>query len=154
MVLSQKAAQIAGLTVLERLIAPPARRAPPAAVRPDVAPAAQPAVQTSPAEAPVDATPLFITEVADKEAKRYRATAADGSLVYAGFYSDGRVRLATPEGKRYSGFIVDEKAVMADLHEDVSFEMVLTSGAADKILMLTMDAGPYDGQRLLLETLG
>lgn len=139
MVLTQKAAQIAGLTVLERLIAPPAQ----AKAEP------QPVLEP---EAPAQ-TPPFITEVADKDARRYRATAADGTPVYAGFYSDGRVRLATPEGKRYSGFIVDEKAVMADLHEDVSFEMVLTAGAADKLLMISMDAGPYDGQRLLLETL-
>lgn len=139
MILTQKAAQIAGLTVLERLIAPAA----PAKV------VTQPVFEP---EAPAQ-TPPFITEVADKDARRYRTTAADGTPVYAGFYSDGRVRLATPEGKRYSGFIVDEKAVMADLHEDVSFEMVLTGGAADQVLMVAMDAGPYGGQRLLLETL-
>jgi hypothetical protein len=151
MVLTQKAAQIAGLTVLERLIAPASQaQAGISSERPAAASVPEDVLLPGVAS---DVTPPFITEVADKDARRYRTTAADGTRVYAGFYSDGRVRLATPEGKRYSGFIVDEKAVMADLHEDVSFEMVLTSGAADKILMVSMDAGPYGGQRLLLETL-
>ena len=143
MVLSQKAAVIAGLTVLDRLLAPSAAAAPP-----QQPPPAEP-VPPPPVREPAagdDIAPAFILEVADNGARRYRDAA---STLYAGFYSDGRVRIATAEGKRYSGILVNEMAVMADLYADVSFEMLVAH--TGNSVTLDMDGGPYDGQKLHLE---
>ena len=95
--------------------------------------------------------PNFITEVADANARRYRVCTSSGPL-YAGFYSDGRIRLAAADGRRFSGVAVENKAVMAALHDDVSFEMEMVlagSGASLKI-----SGGPYDGQTLQGEAIG
>lgn len=146
MVLSQKAAVIAGLTVLDRLLAPAGAAA---AVQHTPEPARvpePPAAQESHAAAD-DAAPAFILEVADNDARRYRDPDAG---LFAGFYSDGRVRVATVQGKRYSGILVNEKAVMADLHADVSFEMLVAHSGNS--VTLNMDGGPYDGSQIRLES--
>lgn len=143
MVLSQKAAVIAGLTVLDRMLAPPGVAALPQPVR---EPEPAPSVPEPQAAAVDDAAPGFILEVADNGARRFRD--ADASL-FAGFYSDGRVRIANAQGNRYSGILIDDKAVMADLHADVSFEM-LVAHAGDGVT-LNIDGGPYDGLHLRLE---
>lgn len=144
MVLSQKAAVIAGLTVLDRMLGSPGASAPPQPAREPER--AAPSVPESEAPAIDDAAPAFILEVADNGARRYRDT--DASL-FAGFYSDGRVRIANSHGNRYSGILIDDKAVMADLHADVSFEM-LVAHARDGVT-LNIDGGPYDGLHLRLE---
>ncbi len=109
----------------------------------------QPAVR--PASDPV--VPPFISEVADGAAHYHRARMAKNDYLFVGFYSDGRVRMATPQGRRFSGIMVDQRAVMADLREDVSFEVgVAVHVHADNLLMLEMDGGPYDGQTLQCET--
>ncbi len=95
-----------------------------------------------------EALPAFITEIADNDARRYRLRTQSGPL-YAGFYSDGRVRLATLDGCRYSGVAVDKKVVMAALRDDVSFEMVMATSDSD--LSLEISGGPYDGQTLHCE---
>jgi hypothetical protein len=95
-----------------------------------------------------DEVPQFITEVVDDGARAYRLRTA-GGVLFAGFYSDGRVRLATPQGKRFSGIVVAQKAVVADLSADVSFEMEILVG--DSQTALTMSGGPYDGQTLVCE---
>lgn len=138
--LGRKAAEIAGLLVISRLLESPA------AARPGVRPAEVPAAQEVPE------TPSFITEVVDKNARLCRGKTAGGQWLYAAFFTDGRVRLATGDTKRFSGFTIDRKAVMADLHEDVSFEMLVDelSGTGAE---LTMDGGPFDGQTILCEAL-
>lgn len=141
MVLTSKAAQVAGLAVISRLLAP---EEPPQ-------PARAKDVQM-PFEMPV--TPSFITEIVDAHAHFHRAQLSDGNYLFVGFYSDGRVRLGTPEGRRFSGIMMEQRAVIADLREDVSFEMGIAVHAhADNLLMLEMDGGPWDGQTLQCETL-
>ena len=94
--------------------------------------------------------PAFIAEVSDNTARRYRLRTSHG-VVYAGFYSDGRVRLATSSGARFSGVVVDNKAVLAALRDDVSFEMQMTGEDPD--LSVTISGGPYDGQTVHCEPL-
>lgn len=134
--LSQKVAQIAGLAVIARLLDES---------HGDERPAVSPA---PPAVAPP--FPQFIVEVADNEAGRYRARTGAQSFLFAGFYSDGRVRLATSDGKRYSGVMVNQTAVMADLRDDISFELRLGGGTGDTMTM-TMDGGPFANEQLLCE---
>ncbi len=143
MVLTSKAAEVAGLAVISRLLADsrpamPARRAE--------------AIPSLPFQMPV--TPAFITEIVDAQAHFHRAQLSDGSYLFAGFYSDGRVRLANPEGRRFSGIMMEQRAVIADLREDVSFEMgVAVHAHAANLVMLEMDGGPWDGQTLQCETI-
>ena len=147
MVLTQQAAEIAGLAVISRLLEPPRPKWGAAPRKRTLPKAPPPAVRPEP-----PALPPFISEVVDADAHRYRARLNDGSYVFCGFYSDGRVRMATATGKRISGIMVEQKAVMADLHEDSSFEMnVAVHAHAGDQMMLTMDGGPFDGQELLCE---
>lgn len=132
-VLGQIALEITALVLLLRVVAP---RAKPRDTVPDVP------------RAPF--LPAFITEVVDSGSRRYRLCAANG-LLFAGFYSDGRVRLATAHGKRFSGVVVAQKAVVADLSDDISFEMEIQSQGAE--LFVRMSGGPYDGQTLRCEQL-
>jgi len=90
--------------------------------------------------------PEFITEVSDPNAHRYRLP-AKGEEFFAGFYTDGRVRLATPEGKRFSGIVVDRKAVVADLGSDDSFEMEILGDAGGGMTLRVL-GGPLDGQTI------
>ena len=143
MVLTSKAAQVAGLAVVSRLLE---RDEPPV-------PAAR-AVAAQPQPFAFPLTPSFITEVVDADAHLHRAQLPDGTYLFAGFYSDGRVRLATPEGRRFSGIMMEQRAVIADLREDVSFEMgVAVHAHAGDLVMLEMDGGPWDGQTLQCETI-
>ena len=109
-------------------------------------------IDSAQAETPRRETiPNFITEIADADARRYRVPTSSGPL-YAGFYSDGRVRIAAPGGRRFSGVAVENKAVMAALRDDVSFDIEMIpagSGASLKI-----SGGPYDGQTLHGEAIG
>lgn len=141
-VLSQKVAQIAGLTVIDRLLEQPNRKPP------------RIAAATPPAPAPETAPPVpqFITEVADNEAGRYRIRTGAQSFLFAGFFSDGRVRLATSDGKRYSGVMVNETAVMADLRDDISFELSVSERAGEP-MTITMDGGPFANEHLICEKL-
>jgi len=97
------------------------------------------------------AMPAFINEVADGGARRYHVRIASHDL-YAGFYSDGRVRLATSSGRRFSGVMVAKKAVMADLGADDSFEMDVVDDAGG-CPVVEMNGGPFDGHRLAFEIL-
>ena len=95
-----------------------------------------------------ESLPAFITEVSDNAARRYRLATPNG-LLYAGFYSDGRVRLAAPSGARFSGVVVDNKVVVAALRDDVSFEMQMEG--TDPDLSVRINGGPFDGETLLCE---
>lgn len=128
--LSRKAAEIAGLLVVSRLLEQPG------------------SIQPKPAPP----LPEFIAEVVDLTARLYRGKTGGGAWLFAAFFSDGRVRLATENAKRFSGFTIDRKAVMADLHEDVSFEM-LVDETADTKVELKMDGGPFDGQTICCEAI-
>ena len=135
MVLTRKAAEVAGLAVLTRLLEEPAR--PPTPV----------------IRGTVTATPPFISEIVDNGAALWRASVGSSAELFAGFYSDGRVRLATAEGRRFSGILMERRAVIADLREDDSFEMRIVAGAPkETTLILEMDGGPWDGQTLQCET--
>jgi len=135
-VLGQIALELSALVVLLRLLATP-----------------RPKVHDDSAQSPAvkaPAIPTFITEVVDSGARRYRLLSAGGFL-FAGFYSDGRVRLATPRGRRFSGVVVAQRAIVADLRADVSFEMEILSQGSQ--VSVRMNGGPYDGQTLRCERL-
>ena len=147
MVLTRKAAEVAGLAVISRLLEEPRQATSRAPVRRTEA-----IVPRALFEMP--STPAFISEIVDADAHYHRAQLPGGSYLFVGFYSDGRVRLATPEGGRLSGIMMGQRAVIADLREDVSFEMGIAVHAhADDLLMLEMDGGPWDGQTLQCETI-
>ena len=135
-------AQIAGLTVIDRLLEQPNRK-PPAVAPEETHESAPP---------PLPPVPQFITEVADSQARRYRIPTGANSCLFAGFFSDGRVRLATSDGKRYSGVMVNETAVMADLRDDISFELRVTDDTGERMTM-TMDGGPFANEHLVCEKL-
>ncbi len=59
-------------------------------------------------------TPEFISEIADRDARHYRAS-MDDQAVHVGLYSDGRVRMVDETGARYSGRRIDEHS--AQVHE-------------------------------------
>ena len=163
--LTRKAAEVAGLAAISRLLEEPHLSRPQfdrrsrnslekLLVQDEPAMPARPAkdIPSLPFEMPV--TPPFITEIVDAQANFHRAQLSDGSYLFVGFYSDGRVRLATPQGRRFSGIMTEQCAVIADLREDVSFEMgVAVHVHADNLVMLEMDGGPWDGQTLQCETL-
>lgn len=152
MVLTRKAAEVAGLAMFLRLIERPKAAGEAPATEP-VAQAQAPVVPPADQSGGGPALPPFISEVADGDARYHRARMAQDDYLFVGFYSDGRVRMATPQGRRFSGIMVDQRAVMADLREDVSFEVgVAVHVHADDLLMLEMDGGPYDGQTLQCET--
>lgn len=132
-ILSQIALEITAVFLLLRVVAPRAK--PRDAVL---------------AEPPKAFVPSFITAVVDSGSRRYRLYTAKG-LLFAGFYSDGRVRLATAQGKRFSGVVVAQKAVLADLSDDISFEMEIQARGSH--LWVRMSGGPYDGQTLRCEQL-
>src|SRR5947209_3924254 len=97
MVLTRKAAEVAGLAFVSRVLDSAGhmpRKRPflprPAASKPFAFPA----------------LPPFISDIADDDARYHRAQLAAGGYLFAGFYSDGRVRLATPEGRRFSGIMM------------------------------------------------
>ena len=154
MVVTQKAAEVAALLLVSRLLRTRTTEGAPSPVRGRAMPARPPDARPRTASQELPPLPAFISEVADGTAHYHRAHLPGDKYLFVGFYGDGRVRMATPQGRRFSGIMVEQRAVMADLNEDVSFEVgVAVHAHADDLLMLEMDGGPYDGQTLQCETL-
>ncbi|GAC1659392.1 MAG: hypothetical protein NVS9B12_12460 [Vulcanimicrobiaceae bacterium] len=137
MVLTQKAAAVAGLVVVSRLMDPPGpyraenTKSPPAG------------------DLEIPPVPVFLSDVAGPLNVYFRALLNDGNYLFTAFYSDGRVRLAMAPDRRFSGVVIKQKALIADLREDSSFEMLISGDVqSDDVVTLNMDGGPFEGQTL------
>lgn len=93
----------------------------------------------------------FITESADEGARYYR-TADDDVEVLAGFYSDGRVRLADAQNRRFAGMLQAGHADMLELDSNQWSELFVRVTPAGRV-QLELRGGPYDARVLTCETL-
>jgi hypothetical protein len=117
--------------------------------RPAPQPAPEPAAQTPAADSappqPVD----FIAEPDDVGARYYRAVSEDAELL-AGFYSDGRIRLADAQNHRFAGLVQAGHADLLELDNNQWSEVFVRS-APDGTMQLELRGGPYDARVLTCE---
>lgn len=98
----------------------------------------------APAQETVDALG-FITEAGDSDARYYRASDALGEVL-AGFFGDGRVRLA--DGMhRFAGVVQNGHADVLDLTHNTWSE-VFVRVTPDGGVQLEVRGGPYDARVL------
>ena len=112
-------------------------------------PAPEPSAQTPPdqptATEPVD----FIDEPGDAGARYYRAV-SEGVELLAGFYSDGRIRLADSQNHRFAGLLQASHADLLEL-DDNQWSEVFVRSAPDGTMQLELRGGPYDARVLTCE---
>lgn len=91
----------------------------------------------------------FIAEPADEGARYYRAR-AEGVELVAGFYSDGRVRLADSQNHRFAGLLQGGRADLLELDNSLWSEAFvrITPGGS---MQLELRGGPYDARVLACE---
>jgi hypothetical protein len=120
---------------------------------------------TPPSEKPVAETPAevasphhddvepleFIKEPADDGARYYRA-ADDSVIIIAGFYSDGRVRLADAQAHRFAGMLEGGRADIIDLRNNQWSEL-LVHVTPSGTMQLELRGGPHDAHVLTCDTL-
>lgn len=92
----------------------------------------------------------FIIETADVGARYYRAAGPDIELL-AGFYSDGRIRLADAQNRRFAGLIQSGHADLLDLGNNEWSEVFVRTTPAGT-MQLELRGGPYDTRVLTCET--
>lgn len=115
--------------------------------------AAMPPIESveTPAADAVSTKPMdFITESADPQAQYYRASADDVELI-AGFYSDGRVRLADAQLRRFAGLLQGGHADLLDLDNNQWSELFVRTTPAGT-MQLELRGGPYDARVLTCES--
>jgi hypothetical protein len=109
--------------------------------------------RSAPSQEAVDAL-SFITEAGDSNARYYRASDALGEVL-AGFFGDGRVRLA--DGMHhFAGMVQNGRADLLDL-TDNTWSEVFVRVTPEGTLQLELRGGPYDARVLTcrpLEALG
>jgi hypothetical protein len=93
----------------------------------------------------------FITESADANVRYYRAGSGEVELI-AGFYSDGRVRLADAQDRRFAGLVQAGHADLLDLDNNQWSELFVHTTPAGTI-QLELRGGPYDAHVLTCEPL-
>jgi hypothetical protein len=93
----------------------------------------------------------FITESADEGARYYRALSEDVELL-AGFYSDGRVRLADSQNRRFAGMLQGSHADLLEIDNNQWSEVFLRVTPTGR-MQLELRGGPYDARVLTCETL-
>lgn len=120
--------------------------------------AAAPGAPVDPAPNPDPQQPLlfpdpldFIEEPGDPSARYYHARSSDAELV-AGFYSDGRVRLADAHEHRLAGMLQNDRADMLDVANNTWSEMFLRMTPNGE-MQLELRGGPYDAQVLTCEAM-
>jgi hypothetical protein len=100
---------------------------------------------------PPSAEPMdFITESADDGARYYRAV-AQGLEVLAGFYSDGRVRLADSQNRRFAGMLQGSHADLLEIDTNQWSEVFLRVTPTGR-MQLELRGGPYDARVLTCES--
>lgn len=111
----------------------------------------EPAAQT-PAAEPVRTEPVnFIAEPGDAGARYYRAVSEGADLV-GGFYSDGRIRLADSQKRRFAGLLQGNHADLLELGDN-RWSEVFVRLAPDGTMQLEMRGGPYDARVLTCQPL-
>ncbi len=135
----------AGYVVMDRrgCAVPGDRAAPP--------PRPEPAPQTTPREQAQPRRSVFIIESADSGARYYRA-ADDAVDLVAGFYSDGRVRLADAKHRRFAGMLQGNHADLLELEGNQWSEVFVRTTPAGG-MQLELRGGPYDARVLTCEPL-
>ena len=93
----------------------------------------------------------FITEYADEGARYYRAV-GEGVELFAGLYSDGRLRLADRQDRRFAGLLQGAHADLLELDGNTWSEVFLRTTPTGA-MQLELRGGPYDGRVLLCEPL-
>jgi hypothetical protein len=93
----------------------------------------------------------FLFEIADEGANYYRASDATAELV-AGLYSDGRIRLADSDGRRFAGALIGGHADLLELQRNDWSEVFLRVTPTGR-MQLELRGGPYDGHVLTCEAL-
>ena len=116
------------------------------------APASPPAPSATPepAAAPVHGME-FLRESADEQARYLRARDENVEVLVA-FLSDGRLRVADAEQRRFAGMLQNEKADLIDLDAD-QWSSVYLRLAPDGTTQLEFHGGPYDARVLTCEAL-
>jgi hypothetical protein len=110
--------------------------------------------QPSEVEAPVqpqqETTPQdFLTESAGENARYYRAIDESGELL-AGFYGDGRVRLAD-DAHRLAGMVQNGRADLLEIADNTWSELFVRMTPEGK-LQLELRDGPYGGRVFTCES--
>ena len=93
----------------------------------------------------------FLRESAGDDARYYTASDDRGIEVLAGFYADGRVRLADGD-KRFAGMLENGHADLLDLANNAWSELFLSVTPAGR-MQLELRGGPYDAHVLTCEAL-
>lgn len=133
---------------------PPSAHADTPSAHADVPPCHAELVEARPSavEAAPPITPLdFLKEAGDAQARYYRASDEQGVEVLAGFYADGRVRLADAE-RRYAGMVVNGHADLLDIANNAWSELFLSVTPSGR-MQLELRGGPYDAHVLTCEAL-
>jgi hypothetical protein len=116
------------------------------------APAPEPAAPVKPWQPEREAGPQdFLFEIADEGANYYRASDATAELV-AGLYSDGRIRLADSDGRRFAGALIGGHADLLELQRNEWSEVFLRVTPTGR-MQLELRGGPYDAHVLTCEPL-
>lgn len=109
------------------------------------------ATATEPAREERVAKPMeFIRESADEGTRFYRALDETGEVL-AGFYADGRVRLA--DGRhRFAGMLQSGRADLLEIDNKQWSELFVRTTPTGR-MQLELRGGPYDARVLTCETL-
>jgi hypothetical protein len=91
----------------------------------------------------------FLTESAGENARYYRAIDESGELL-AGFYSDGRVRLAD-DAHRLAGMVQNGRADLLEIADNTWSELFVRMTPEGK-LQLELRDGPYGGRVFTCES--
>ncbi len=112
----------------------------------------EPAPQPPPARNPWEMPPRdFLAEISDEGANYYRAT--DGTMeLVAGLYSDGRIRLADGDGRRFAGALIGGHADILEVQHNDWSEVFLRVTPTGR-MQLELRGGPYDSHVLTCEPL-
>jgi hypothetical protein len=122
---------------------------------PPRAPQAKPAPAPKPATLAREAWEMkprdFLAEIIDEGANHYRAS--DGTVeLIAGLYSDGRIRLADQDGRRFAGALIGGHADLLELQRNEWSEVFLRVTPTGR-MQLELRGGPYDAHVLTCEPL-
>lgn len=146
-VLAEKALELSALALVVRAIAPGRAKSRNAAAEP----VPEPPRRTVASEAAAAPSALeFITEGDGDGATYYHAADAVGEI-YAGFYADGRVRLAGG-AHRFAGVVQSGHAELLDVANNLWSELFVRV-APDGRVQLELRGGPYDARIFTCEAL-
>lgn len=131
---------------------PPPRPEPGPAPHSQPMPRSEPVPQAPPTPQAWEMPPRdFLTELTDEGANYYRASDASVELM-AGLYSDGRIRLADSDGRRFAGALIGGHADLLDLQHNDWSEVFLRVTPTGR-MQLELRGGPYDAHVLTCEPL-